>query len=65
MLNPRTCAGEVKSPTFIFTRFIVSKLVLLCEDALVRYLGFLISTATGFPNYNEVIGLFTANFTPA
>ena len=65
MLNPQSCAGTVKSPTFTFTRFTLSKLALLYTDTLVKYLGFCISTSPGVPSYKLVIGLLEINFTPA
>jgi hypothetical protein len=56
MLKPQSYAGVYISPVFTCTRFIVSKLTLLCiETPLVfKYLGLLISTDVGEPNYNVV-----------
>ena len=65
MLNPQSCAGVVKSPMFMFTRFILSKLALLYIDTLVKYLGLRISTSIGDPSCNVVIGLLVTNFIPA
>ena len=65
MLKPQSYAGVDASPTFIFTKFILSRFVLLYVDTFVKYLGFRISTSPGIPNYKLVIGLFATNFTPA